>query len=311
MARPLRWLVTPMCGPCAASPRVFDQTLSMTDPEQHAPSRSRRRAAARRLVRLSLIAYLLYAVAVFFLQRFLVFPGTSIDAPRAQPPQGTIVHWIDDEDGQVEAWLVPPSDGVLEGAPAVVFVHGNGELIDHFVAMSTPARAMGYAVLLVEYPGYGRSEGSPSRRSLLRTHEQAYDWLVGRGDVDAERIVIFGRSMGGAVACELATRRPSAALVVMSSFTRLSAFSWQFALPPFLVRDRFACERDIATYPGPALLLHGEHDALVPVEHGRALADAAPNATFVPMDCAHNDCPDDLLGVWQHIDALVRDGAVE
>lgn len=279
----------------------------MTDPEQQAPRASRRRSARRIVVALVRI-YLLYAVAVFFLQRFLVFPGTSIDAPPAQPPRGTIVHWIDDPDGRVEAWLVPPSDDVLEGAPAVVFVHGNGELIDHFVALSTPARQMGYAVLLVEYPGYGRSEGSPSRRSLLRTHEQAYDWLVGRGDIDAERVVVFGRSMGGAVACELATRRRSAALVVMSSFTRLSEFSWQFALPPFLVRDRFACERDIATYPGPVLVLHGEHDDLVPFEHGRALADAAPNATFVPMNCAHNDCPDDLLGTWQRVDALVRGG---
>ena len=250
--------------------------------------------------------YVLYAVLLFFLQRFIIFPGGCIDVSEARPPIGTHVQWFDTSSGRTEAWLVPPTDGDLQGAPVVVFVHGNGELIDHFVSLAQPARDLGYAILLVEYPGYGRSDGSTSRNSILAAHEQAYDWLANRTDVDVNRIAFFGRSMGGAVACDLAERRPSTALVLMSSFTQLSAFAPKFALPTILVRDRFNCRATLQNYDNPVLVFHGERDDLVPFTHGQILAEAANHGTFVPLNCMHNDCPPDHVAVWSTVDAFLR-----
>ena len=81
----------------------------------------------------------------------------------------------------------------------VIFAHGNGELIDYWPDELKKFNDFGLGVLLVEYPGYGRSDGTPTQKSISEAFEAAYDMLVSRPDVDAERIILFGRSVGGGV----------------------------------------------------------------------------------------------------------------
>ena len=259
-----------------------------------------------KLIGLNLIAaYLVYAVALFAWQRDLVFPGANLGAPSAEPPGDTEVTRIAALDAEVDAWLLLPR-GAMEPSAAIVFVHGNGELIDDFATLAFPARELGYAVLLVEYPGYGRSTGETTRETLMATHEAAYDWLIERDDIDADRVAFFGRSMGGAIACDLASRRPSSHLIVMSTFTHLSWFAADLWLPPFLVRDRFACIDVLGTYERPVMVFHGRRDEMIPFEHGERLSEAAHDATFLSMNCAHNDCPPDRREMWRTVDAFLR-----
>ena len=118
--------------------------------------------------------------------------------------------------GKVDAWFIPPfGGGMAAAAPAVIFGHGNGELIDFWPDKLEGFARLGIALLLVEYPGYGSSAGSPSQDSITQIFVAAYDDLVSRKEIDSSRIVFFGRSLGGGAVCALAQRRHSAALILM------------------------------------------------------------------------------------------------
>ena len=144
--------------------------------------------------------YLVYCGFLFLFQRNILFPRYQIPVPPdgTPAPEGVERIWLDTVSGKVEAWFIPP---VLppgrKSAPAVIFGHGNGELIDFWPRELNSLARMGLGVLLVEYPGYGRSGGHPSQKSIGHVFVDAFDWLVARQDVDADRIVFFGRSLGG------------------------------------------------------------------------------------------------------------------
>ena len=205
---------------------------------------------------------------------------------------------------EVEAWLLP-ARGVEGQAPVLLFTHGNGELIDYWIDAFWRIPDRGVAVLLVEYPGYGRSGGTPSEASIARTMEAAYDAVADRPDIDATRISAWGRSLGGAAACALADRRELAALVLESTFTSVRPFARRFGIVGPLVRDPFDSLPILEAFEGPVLVLHGERDAVVPVAHGRALAEAAARADLQLLPCGHNDCPFQ----WPRVEAfLMREG---
>jgi fermentation-respiration switch protein FrsA (DUF1100 family) len=231
-----------------------------------------------------------YWTLLFFMQRSLLFPAPLVAGAPARPADAEQV-WLATAGGRVEAWLLPATEPTSAASPLIVFSHGNGELIDFWPAEFDEPRSWGAAVLLVEYPGYGRSSGHPSEASLAQTMLAAYDWARSRPDVDASRIVAYGRSFGGGAACLLAARRPVAALVLESAFTSVRPFARHFGAPAFLVRDPFDNLAVIRTYRGPVLLLHGSHDDIVAPSHSQALAAAAPRAELHLLSCGHNDCP--------------------
>jgi fermentation-respiration switch protein FrsA (DUF1100 family) len=198
--------------------------------------------------------------------------------------------WLDTPTARCEAFLLEPASS---GAPAplVIFAHGNGELIDHWVNEFEPLRAAGAAVLLVEYPGYGRSSGTPSQGSIARAMTAAFDWAAARPGVDPQRITGWGRSLGGGAVCALARERPLAALVLESSFTSVRKVAAElFRVPGFLVRDAFDNLEVVRAFRGPILVLHGESDAAIPLAHARALQAAAARAELHVLPCGHNDC---------------------
>jgi pimeloyl-ACP methyl ester carboxylesterase len=173
----------------------------------------------------------------------------------------------------------------------LLFTHGNGELIDYWPEEFDAARERGVAVLLVEYPGYGRSDGSPSERAITEGVLAAYDWAQRRSHVDRSRIIPYGRSLGGGAAAILARVRPVPAVILESAFSSVAAFASGFGAPQFLLRDRFDSVAALASFKGPVLILHGDRDEIVPPSHARVLAAASPNATLKFLPCGHNDCP--------------------
>jgi len=223
-------------------------------------------------------------------QRAVLFPRGAIPEAPADPARlGGETLWLEAGGRRTEAWWLP-GHGRAERGPLLLHAHGNGELIDHWLDAFEPARARGISVLLVEYPGYGRSEGAPSEVSIRETLVAAFDRAAARRDVDPRRIVGWGRSLGGGGVCALARERPLAALVLESTFTSVRSMAARFGVPGFLVRDPFDNLSIVRGFGRPLLLLHGERDGIVAVDHARSLHAAAPGSELHVLPCGHNDC---------------------
>jgi pimeloyl-ACP methyl ester carboxylesterase len=240
------------------------------------------------------LVVVLGAALVWFGQRSLVFPGSRAVRDLDPDAVGAERIWLDVDGARTEAWLLAPR-GSATGGPLLVHAHGNGELIDHWVEAFEPARARGAAMLLVEYPGYGRSRGSPSERSIQAALVAAYDFATQQRGFAGRPVVGWGRSVGGGAICALAQERPLAALVLESTFTSVLDMARFFGLPapfaPALVRDPFDNLALVGRFDGPVLVLHGERDEMIPPEHARRLHAAARAAELHWLPCGHNDCP--------------------
>lgn len=248
-------------------------------------------ATAWTLARILLLAYLGWLAFLFVVQRRVVFPGTYRTPLRSAPaaPEGVVQLWLETSFGRVEAWLIAAPDRTT--APTAIYGHGNGELIDDWGSAMVALAAAGVNVLLVEFPGYGHSDGSPSRASIAETFEAAFDRLTARDDIDGAKIFAYGRSMGGGAAADLARSRPVAALVLQSTFSSASEMARGAALvPAFIVRDRFDNESVVAETDVPVLVLHGRADEVIPFAHAERLASAREGLDVVEIACGHNDC---------------------
>lgn len=243
-----------------------------------------------------------YLLLLFVVQRSLLFPVP----PRVPGDNGAGVEIVRLKvaSGQAIGLFLPPPSSAP--APLVIFMHGNAELADDWVPEFDVVRNWGMAALLVEYPGYGRASGAPTERSITEAVRAAFDWAAADPRIDATRIIAYGRSLGGGAAARLAADRKVAALVLESAFTSVADFAAKLLAPAFLIRDPFDNRIALAKYRGPLLVIHGTHDTIVPIEHGRALAKLVPDARFHEVDCGHNDCP----RPWDTIRAFLRQSRV-
>jgi uncharacterized protein len=262
-----------------------------------------------------LAIFLAYLAVLYVAQRSMLFPIPPDIS--AAPPAGAEEVRVRFDDGAAYALLLPPdppklhrSEGGPPGqqgnAPLLMFMHGNGELADYWIREFDEPRAWGVAVLLVEYPGYGRAPGAPSEKSITESVRALYDWAQHDPRIDATRIVSYGRSLGGGAAVRLAVDRTVAALILESAFTSVADFAARFLAPSFLIRDRFDSRKTLASYRGPLLMIHGRLDTIVPIAHGRELVALVPGARLEELNCGHNDCPRQ----WSTIEAFLRDAGV-
>lgn len=267
-----------------------------------------------RVLTAAFLAYAAYAVLFFLLQRHFMYPGASI--PTARGDSGRDLPFVEPVElttsvGPIEALFIPANRPGTAQHPAVIFTHGNGELIGVWPRPLSSFRELGLSVLIVEYPGYGRSPGRPSQSTIMETMIAAHDWLVARADVDETRIVAMGRSLGSGPACGLAAIRPVAALILQSPFKSVTAMARErFYLPTFLVRDRFENDEILKSYDGPVLVLHGKHDRVVPYSHGAALASLTARGQLISQDCAHNDCPQSWPAFVSQVERFLTEAGI-
>jgi fermentation-respiration switch protein FrsA (DUF1100 family) len=237
---------------------------------------------------------LVLVVAAYWIVLFLVQPRMMFPAPVAVSIVGAPANaqqiWLESAAGRTEAWFLPPLTPAPTLPPLRLFGHGNGELIDYWPAEFTEPRLWGMAVLLVEYPGYGRSEGSPSEASVGAVFRAAYDWAIENEHVDPARIVGYGRSLGGGAVALVSAERRLAALILESAWTSARRFARRYGAPQLLVRDPFDNVAAVEAFTEPVLVLHGVHDAIIPIDHGRTLAQAG-GVPLHELPCGHNDCP--------------------
>lgn len=253
-----------------------------------------------------LCAYLGFLALLFFFQRTLIYPGTQIQVP-AKPPTraGVEVFRVGTGEVSAEAFFAPATG---EGPrPVMIYAHGNAGVIDYWVDAIAGFRDRGMGVLLVEYPGYGRSKGRPSERSVREALVAAYDRIAADPRVDPERIIGFGQSLGGGAISQLARVRPLRALILQSTFTSLEIFSDRYFAPRGLLLDRYDTLQVVRHYRRPVLVIHGEGDSLIPWSEGERLAKASADGTFLLLNCGHR-CGYPWRGpLWSQVETfLVR-----
>lgn len=251
-----------------------------------------------------------YALLAFLLQRQVIYPGRQL-LVRGLPPTGIVPINVVTDSGMSEAWFLPPLKANKgERCPLVIFFHGNGEVIDYLPEQTEGFRELGLAVLLVEYPGYGRSSGKPSEKSITETAVSAYDAVLKHDGIDPEKIIIFGRSLGGGAACALAARRPSAAMILQSVFTSTKPFFSNYLLPGFIARDVFDNAGVVSGYRQPLLLFHGSSDTLIPPTESRKLQQLASRARLIEFPCGHNDFPSEGREFYLQIALFLKEAGI-
>jgi len=199
--------------------------------------------------------------------------------------------WIATEDGlRLNAWFLraPSSPKVL------LMFHGNAENIGYGLGRLRVLARLGVNVLALDYRGYGKSEGSPDEAGIYRDAEGAYRYLTEVQRFQPKNLVVYGQSLGGAVAIDLASRHPCGGLIVESSFTsgrEMARRAFRIPLLEYVVKSRFDSLAKIKNVRSPILIIHGTRDEVVPFAMGQRLYQAAPEPkTFLPVEGArHND----------------------
>jgi uncharacterized protein len=184
--------------------------------------------------------------------------------------------------------------GLGRPGPAVLVCNGNGGNRSLRAALADALSRMGLHVLLFDYRGYGGNPGDPSEEGLAADARAAQTYLAGRAEVDADRLVYFGESLGAAVALRLAVERPPAALVLRSPFASLAEIGRvHYPLVPvsLLLRDRYDSAALAGRLAAPLLVVAGGRDGIVPASHSRRLFAAAPQPKrlVVLEGVDHND----------------------
>jgi fermentation-respiration switch protein FrsA (DUF1100 family) len=221
--------------------------------------------------------------------RLLYFPTRELAAtPEAYGLRAEELS-LPSEDGVVlHGWRIPG-----DGKRALLFFHGNaGNAADRLERARILNRRFGLDVFLVDYRGYGRSTGSPSEEGLYRDARTIYEAARERG-FSPDRILAFGESLGSAVAVELATEKPCAAIILETPFLSVPAMARVHypLVPRFLVRTRFDNAARIQAIRAPKLFLVAGRDEIAPPEQGRDLFERAsePKTLFVIPNAGHND----------------------
>ena len=173
-------------------------------------------------------------------------------------------------------------------AHTILFSHGNAEDIGDTDFFMREFQQNGFSVLAYDYRGYGTSEGTPSEEKVYRDIDAAYNYLTGKMKISPEKIVLYGRSLGGAAAIDLASRKPVGALIVESTFVSAFRVLTKIQLTPF---DKFTSLKKIKKVNCPILIIHGRRDRTIPFWHGEKLFAGASEPKFsLWLDEAdHND----------------------
>jgi uncharacterized protein len=211
-----------------------------------------------------------------------IHPGEGEELIPLQSPKGTHIQGL---------FIKSPSN---TPRPTILYFYGNAESLASARDIALLFRDPDCHTMLVDYPGYGMSEGQPSEQGCYDAAEAAFRHVRTRPDVDTHHLLAAGWSLGGAVAIDLAHRHPSdfCGLMVFSTFSSLLDFAKaQFPLLPasLLLKHRFDSAAKLRQLTVPTFIAHGTHDSLIPVSHAHSLAQAHPHPTAITLHLCDAD----------------------
>jgi len=249
----------------------------------------------RTFLLVAVLAYVALAAFAYFLSDRLIFQPPPPSYRADQLP----LTMIPGADGGSIATLYLPNPNA---ALTLLYSHGNAEDLGQIAPMLAELRRHGFAVLAFDYRGYGASTGGPTTTTgATRDMELVYEHAIHELGISPSRLVLYGRSVGGGPASDLAARLPAAGLVLESTFTSAFLVMTRVPLLPF---DRFPNLHHVRKVHAPVLVIHGTADAVIPISHGRRLYEAASNpkqALWVD-GAGHNDLM--LVAGQKYWDAL-------
>ncbi len=234
----------------------------------------------KRLVRSLIIIYVIFCLNVFF------FADGKIFLPQPSTYQDTkeILKLTTPDRLQLSAVYLPNP----ASTHTILYVHGNAEDLGDIQPVLQKLQNIGFSVFAYDYRGYGTSQGTPTERNAYRDIETAYNYLTQQLRVPSQRIIAYGRSVGGGSAVDLASRKPVAGLIMESAFTT----AFRVIVPiPILPFDKFRNIDKIKKVKCPVLVMHGKADDTIPFQHGQQLFAAAkePKLSLWLDEAGHND----------------------
>jgi len=237
------------------------------------------------------IGYVAAAFLIFaFQSKLLYFPNPKSDAvPSDLGMSYEEVEFSASDGVKLHGWFVPAAKPVA----TLLFCHGNAGDVSYRIHTLCQLNRMGMSTMIFDYRGYGLSEGEPGEEGTYMDARAGWDYLTEQRGIPAERIVIFGRSLGGAIAAHLAADVEPAALVIDSSFTsvsdRASEMLWMFPTR-LLCRFEYDTEQYLRGIRCPVMVMHAREDELIPFHHGEKLYESANEPKqFLVRQGGHND----------------------
>ncbi len=234
----------------------------------------------KRLVRSVVLVYLILMVFAWLFSERLIFP-----APQSsyQDSEDIIKVQVTTE-RSISAIYLPAPDAEY----TILYCHGNAEDIGLLKDIFKLFVKNGFSVFAFDYSGYGTSDGRATEKKMYQEAEACYDYLIEQEQIPPEKIIVFGRSLGGAAALHLASRKQIAGLILESSFVSAFRVISRIPLLPF---DKCRNMERLKVVHCPILVIHGKKDRIIPFWHGRKLFDAAnePKMNFWVEGASHND----------------------
>lgn len=237
--------------------------------------------------------YALFVAVVYFMQSRMLYlpevPGRTLTLTPADVGMDYHDVYLDTSDGvRLHGWFVGE-----QSSRVLLFFHGNAGNISHRLDSIRQIRSLGLSVFIIDYRGYGQSEGRPTEKGLYRDADAAWQFLTGDRSKSASEIVVFGRSLGASVASRLAGQHQPLALIVESSFTSVPDIAQELYpwLPVrWLSRLSHATRDYVREVHCPVLVIHSRDDEIIPFHHGEAIFTSANEPrTLLGIRGTHND----------------------
>jgi fermentation-respiration switch protein FrsA (DUF1100 family) len=234
----------------------------------------------KRMVKSLVFIYIFFAAYVFFRADSMIF----LPQPSSYQDTKEILKLTSAERTKISAvHLLNPT-----AKYTILYAHGNAEDLGGIKQILEKLRDLGFSVFAYDYRGYGTSEGTPTENNAYQDIDTAYNYLTQELKIAPQQIIVFGRSVGGGSAVDLAARKPVAGLIIESTFVSAFRVIMPFAILPF---DKFTNLEKIKRVKCPVLVMHGRADDIIPFAHGEELFAAAPSPKLALWveEATHND----------------------
>ncbi|MCA1592266.1 MAG: alpha/beta hydrolase [Acidobacteria bacterium] len=217
--------------------------------------------------------------AYFYAEKIIFQPQ-----PSSYRDTDRIIKFSSGDGAAISAVYLPNPDARY----TLLYSHGNAEDVGQLLPILEEIKGLGFSVLAYDYHGYGTSSGTPSEENAYRDADAAYDYLVKEQGVPAHDVIALGRSLGGAVAVDLASRRQLGGLIIESSFVTAYRVITHIPVLPF---DKFQSLSKIKRVRCPVLVIHGKKDNVIPFWHGEKLFEEAnePKRSLWVEGAGHNN----------------------